>query len=59
MPRTEPAVISHRGPIRSIARPTAMPTSPAVTCPAEKAAVMVGADHPVSAVMDVARTGNA
>jgi hypothetical protein len=57
--RTEPAVITGRGPIRSSRRPAGMPTSAETTRPAENAAVVVETGHPVSAAMVGASTGKA
>ncbi len=56
---SDPAVITPRGPYRSSQRPTGMPTSAAVSCPAENAAVTAGIDQPVVALIEGASTGNA
>jgi hypothetical protein len=39
--------------------PTGIPVSAVASCPGENAAVITGADHPVSAVIDTDNTGNA
>jgi hypothetical protein len=57
--RTDPAVITGRGPSRSISRPASTPVNAPVRLPAENAAVMAVRDQPVLALMSPARTGNA
>jgi hypothetical protein len=54
-----PLVITGRGPTRSTSRPTGTPATADTTRPIEKPAVTAGMDHPVSALMDGARTGKA
>jgi len=49
----------HRGPTRSSHRPSGIPTTAAVTSPAENAAVTAGADQPVSTLMSLDSTVNA
>ena len=58
-PITEPAVITGRGPYRSISRPTTIPASADTTAPVENAPTAAVADHPVSAVTAETATGNA
>lgn len=57
--RTDPAVITGRGPCRSISRPAGTPARAPVRLPAENAAVTAVADQPVAEVMSLPRTGNA
>ena len=58
-PRTEPVVMSQRGPCRSRKRPTKMPSSADTTRAAENAPVRAAADQPVSALIWPDSTGNA
>ena len=55
----DPRDINHRGPCRSIHRPTTIPTRPDTTSPAENAPASVGGDQPVSAAIRPDSTGNA
>ena len=56
---TDPSVITPRGPCRSIHRPTPTPATAETTRPAENAAVNVGGDQPVAALIRPDSTGNA
>jgi hypothetical protein len=56
---TEPAVITSRGPRRSISRPTGTPAIAETISPVENAAVTVVGVHPVSAVTAARATGSA
>nr|WP_263971415.1 hypothetical protein [Cellulosimicrobium composti] len=55
--RTDPVVITARGPWRSMRLPTMTPAPAATTSAAEKAAVALACDQPVSAVMAGNATG--
>lgn len=59
VPRIEPVVITVRGPRWSMMRPTRIPTAAETSSAAEKAAVVVSVDHPVSAVICGFKTGKA
>lgn len=56
-PNTDPAVITRRGPCRSINRPTGTPAKAETTNAEEKAAVTISDDQPVSALINGASTG--
>ncbi|GAB2926217.1 hypothetical protein GCM10027075_28030 [Streptomyces heilongjiangensis] len=58
-PRTEPVVITARGPRRSRTRPTGMPVRAETRSAPEKAPVVTVADQPVAAVIRGFRTGKA
>lgn len=58
-PRTEPVVITARGPRRSRMRPTGMPVTADIRSAPEKAAVVAVDDQPVEAVICGLRTGKA
>jgi hypothetical protein len=55
----DPAVITGRGPWRSMSRPAGTPARAPIRFPAEYAAVIAVRDQPVPAVISPASTGNA
>ena len=57
--RVEPAVITARGPRRSMIRPTAMPPTAPTTWPIENASVVTTNGQPVSDTIDAFNTVNA
>ena len=58
-PRPEPAVMTRRGPCRSMKRPTGTPANADTARATENAEVTATGDQPVSALIRGARTGKA
>ncbi|CAM5666165.1 hypothetical protein SNARM312S_03100 [Streptomyces narbonensis] len=58
-PAMEPAVMTVRGPRRSMIRPTRIPVRPETTRASENAAMVAPVDQPLSAVICGFRTGKA